>query len=137
MSDRIALRGMRFVGRHGVELEERMEPQPIEVDVELEMDLARPAETDELEDTIDYAAVFTLVGEIVEGRSFRLLEALAGAIARAVVDAHGTDEPRLAAVEVRVRKPHAPLPGEFTAVEVSVRRPGAGFTEPPPEPPRA
>ena len=130
VSDRITLRGMRFLGRHGVELEERLEPQPIEVDVELEMDLARPAETDELGDTIDYAAVFTLVSGIVEGRSYRLLEALAGEIARAVVDAHGTDEPRLASVEVRVRKPEAPLPGDFETVEVSVRRPGASGGEP-------
>lgn len=134
MSDRIAIRGMRFLGRHGVELEERLEPQPIDVDVELEMDLARPAETDALDDTIDYAAVFSLVGEIVEGRSFRLLEALAGAVAQAVVNAHGTDEPRLVAVEVRVRKPRAALPGEFTAVEVSVRRPGASAAEPPSQP---
>ena len=125
MSDRISLRGMRFLGRHGVELEERLEPQPIEVDVELEMDLARPAESDELGDTIDYAAVFELAREIVEERSFRLLEALAGEVAHAVVAAHGTDEPRLASVEVRVRKPQAPLPGDFEAVEVSVRRPGA------------
>jgi dihydroneopterin aldolase len=125
VSDRIALRGMRFLGRHGVELEERLEPQPIEVDVELEMDLARPSASDDLADTIDYAAVFSLVGEIVEGQSFRLLEALAGAIAQAVVRAHGTDEPRLASVEVRVRKPQAPLPGDFEAVEITVRRPGA------------
>lgn len=125
MSDRIALRGMRFLGRHGVELEERLEPQPIEVDVELEMDLARPATSDELGDTVDYAAVFSLVGGIVEGRSFRLLEALAGEIAAAIVAAHGTDEPRLDAVEVRVRKPRAPLPGALETVEVSLRRPGA------------
>jgi dihydroneopterin aldolase len=125
MSDRISLRGMRFLGRHGVELEERLEPQPIEIDVELELDLAAPAASDELSDTIDYAVLFELVRGIVEGRSFRLLEALAGAIASAVADAHGTDDPRLEWVEVRVRKPQAPLPGDFGAVEVSIRRRGA------------
>lgn len=125
MSDRISLRGMRFLGRHGVELEERLEPQPIEVDVELGLDLAAPAASDELSDTIDYAVLFELVGEIVEGRSFRLLEALAGAIAAAVVSAHGAEDPRLEWVEVRVRKPQAPLPGDFGAVEISIRRRGA------------
>lgn len=125
MSDRIVLRGMRFLGRHGVELEERLEPQPIEVDVELELELAAPAASDELNDTIDYAVLFGLVGGIVEGQSFRLLEALAGTIAGAVVDAHGTDDPRLEAVTVRVRKPQAPLPGDFETVEVAIRRPGA------------
>jgi dihydroneopterin aldolase len=125
VSDRITLRGMRFLGRHGVELEERLEPQPIEVDVELDCDLSAPAASDELADTIDYAVLFELVGGIVEGQSFRLLEALAGSIAAAVVDAHGTDDPRLEAVTVRVRKPQAPLPGDFETVEVAVRRPGA------------
>ena len=117
MSDRITLRGMRFIGRHGVTLEERMEPQPFEVDVILHLDLSRPAATDELADTVDYSAVFTLAQEITEGQSFRLIEALAGAIAGAVLAAHPADE-----VEVRVRKPKAPLPGAFETVEARLRR---------------
>lgn len=124
MSDRISLRGMRFLGRHGVTLEERMEPQPIEVDVDLETDLSGPAASDELTDTVDYSMVFELVRGIVEERSFRLIESLAGEVAAAVLAAHGDEEPRLSAVEVRVRKPQAPLPGTFEAVEVAVRRPG-------------
>jgi dihydroneopterin aldolase len=54
---------------------------------------------------------------IVEGRSFQLLEALAGAIAHAVLAAFPVEE-----VEVRVRKPKAPLPGAFETVEVRLRR---------------
>ena len=118
MSDRIALRGMRFLGRHGVSLEERMEPQPIEVDVVMELDLAAAASSDELADTLDYAAVFTQVAGIVEGQSYRLLEALAGTIADAILAAGNVDS-----VEVRVRKPRAPLPGAFETVEVTLRRP--------------
>jgi len=117
VSDRITLRGMRFLGRHGVTLEERMEPQPIEVDVEMALDLQRPAQTDELGDTVDYAAVFGQVAEIVEGQSFRLLEALAGGIAAAVLAEQPVQE-----VEGRVRKPKAPLPGAFETVEVTLRR---------------
>lgn len=124
MSDRITLRGMRFLGRHGVTLEERMEPQPIEVDVELRVDLARSEASDELADTVDYSAVYGEVAAIVEGQSFRLLEALAGAIARAVLGGHPVRE-----VEIRVRKPKAPLPGAFETVEVSLRR----SAEEPPE----
>jgi dihydroneopterin aldolase len=53
VTDRITLRGMRFLGRHGVSLEERLEPQPFEVDVILRADLSRSAVSDELADTID------------------------------------------------------------------------------------
>ena len=117
MSDRITLRGLRFLGRHGVELEERLEPQPFEVDLILRGDLSAAAATDDLADTVDYSAVFTLVGEVVEGRSYRLIEALAWAIANAVLASHPIDD-----VEVRVRKPKAPLPGAFETVEVRLRR---------------
>jgi 7,8-dihydroneopterin aldolase/epimerase/oxygenase len=117
VSDRITVRGMRFLGRHGVGLEERLEPQPFEVDVVLRRDLTAPAASDDLADTVDYAGVFTTVQGIVEAQSFRLIEALAGAIADALL----ADE-RIGDVEVRVRKPKAPLPGAFDTVEARLRR---------------
>jgi dihydroneopterin aldolase len=117
MSDRITLRGMQFTGRHGVSDDERAASQPFEVDLVLRLDLSRPAMTDDLADTIDYASLFDLAGGIVRDRSFRLLEALAAAIADAVLAGHPVDD-----VEVRVRKPKAPLPGAFETVEVRIRR---------------
>jgi dihydroneopterin aldolase len=116
-ADRITLHGMLFLARHGATLEERMEPQPIEVDVELAADLDLASASDDLADTIDYSAVFSLVAGIVEDRSFRLIEALAGTIADAVLEATAARS-----VLVRVRKPRAPLPGPFESVEVTVRR---------------
>jgi 7,8-dihydroneopterin aldolase/epimerase/oxygenase len=115
--DRISVRGMLFLARHGVTLEERLEPQPFEVDVELHKDLSGASASDELADTIDYSALFSLVGTIVEGQSFRLIESLAGTIADAVLA-----ETDASAVEVRVRKPRAPLPGPFDTVEVAIQR---------------
>jgi dihydroneopterin aldolase len=117
VSDRITLRGMRFSGRHGVNPEEQVSSQPFEVDLILRADLSRPAETDELADTIDYSAAFRVVAEVVEDRSYRLLERLAAAIADAVLAAFAVDD-----VEVRVRKPKAPLPGAFETVEARIRR---------------
>jgi len=115
--DRIAVRGMLFLARHGVTLDERLEPQPFEVDVELHKDLSNAASSDELADTIDYSALFSLVGTIVEGQSFRLIESLAGTIADSVLA-----ETDATAVEVRVRKPRAALPGPFETVEVVIHR---------------
>ena len=116
-ADSITLRGMRFAGRHGALPGEQLTPQPFEVDIVLALDLAPAAASDDLADTVDYAAIFDLVRGIVEGQSFRLVEAMAGAIADAVLAAHAVDE-----VEVAVRKPQAPLPGEFETVEVRLRR---------------
>jgi dihydroneopterin aldolase len=120
MSDRLSLLGMRFLGRHGVLPEEKVTPQPFEVDLVLEADLADAAERDSLAATVDYAGLFDLVRDIVEARTFDLIEALAGAIATAVLSR--TDPAIVAAVEVRVRKPEAPLGGTFETVEVALVR---------------
>jgi len=126
--DRLSLLGMRFLGRHGVLQEEQLTEQPFEVDLVLHADLSEAAERDELAATVDYSAMFDLVRAIVEDRSFALIEALAGAIATAILAA--TDPARVTAVEVRVRKPEAPIDGDFETVEAAlVRRrldPGPG-----------
>lgn len=112
---------MRFEARHGVFDWEREAVQPFEVDLVLHADLARAADSDELSSTVDYAALYELVRAMVEGPSFRLIEALAGAIADAALSA--TDPAVVDGVEVRVRKPAAPIGGAVDTIEaVLVRR---------------
>jgi dihydroneopterin aldolase len=90
------------------------------VDVVLHADLESASQRDDLAATADYAALNGLVRDIVTERSFDLIEALAGAIARAVLVA--TDATVVGAVEVRVRKPKAPIDGAFDTVEVTITR---------------
>ena len=85
MSDRIELHGMVFQGRHGVLPSERVEPQPFEVDVVLALDLQPAGLADDLSRTIDYGVVFEEVRRIVESTSYRLIEALAEAIAQEIL----------------------------------------------------
>jgi dihydroneopterin aldolase len=119
-SDRLELRGMRFSARHGVNPEEKERPQPFEVDLVLFADLRTGAARDDLDATIDYSSLFDLVGRIVNGPSFDLIEALAQAIANATLEA--TEPSMVDRVEVRVRKPEAPLPGPFETVQATVVR---------------
>jgi dihydroneopterin aldolase len=125
-TDRLSLLGMRFLGRHGVLPEEKVTAQPFEVDLVLHADLAEAVERDDLAATVDYAALFDVVRALVEGPSRDLIEALAGAIAGAVLAA--TPPEIVEAVEVRVRKPEAPIDGSFDTVEAAIlrRRDGAG-----------
>src|SRR5438477_212486 len=69
--------GMRFYARHGVHADERELGQTYRVDVALAHDLSRAGRTDELEDAIDYGAVFALVREVVEGEPRQLVESVA------------------------------------------------------------
>jgi len=127
MNDRLSLLGMRFVARHGVLPSEKLQPQRFEVDLVLHADLAPAAASDDLSRTVDYASLYERVAGIVIGRSFDLIEALAGAIATEALES--TDPAVVEAVEVRVRKPDAPIDGALDTVEVSItrrREPSAG-----------
>jgi 7,8-dihydroneopterin aldolase/epimerase/oxygenase len=120
MTDRLSVIGMQFSGRHGVLPNEKLEAQPFEVDLVLHTELRAAGASDDLADTTDYGSLFDLTAAIVEGWSFDLIEALAASIARAVLAA--TDPALVEAVEVRVRKPKAPLSGAFKTVEVGILR---------------
>jgi len=76
--DRIVLEGMVFSGKHGVSDAERVRSQRFTVDVELEVDLARAARSDQIEDTIDYRRVRAIAKEVIEGEPAHLIETLAG-----------------------------------------------------------
>jgi len=112
----IRISGMRFWGRHGADPGERGHPQPIDVDVELTCDLTRAAATDDLADTVDYAAVYRLCEEVISERSCLLLEALAGHIIAAIMR-----DKRIAGVRVRLRKPRL-LDGATPEIELSSSR---------------
>jgi dihydroneopterin aldolase len=98
--DRIALRGVRVLGRHGANPGERERAQPFDVDLVFEIDLRAPQKSDELDDTVNYAHVHKRLVDIVEQRSFVLLERLAGAM----LDELFAD-PRIARAELTIAKP--------------------------------
>ena len=100
MTDRIAIHGIRVMGRHGANPGERDSPQPFDVDVDLEVDLERSAHTDDLNDTLDYAHVHRAIEDVVKNESFSLLERLAQEIVRRVMQ-----NERVHAVTVTVAKP--------------------------------
>ncbi len=117
MVDKILLNGAQFFGRHGVSEEERRVAGRYVVDVELVHDLARAAASDDLADTISYSDVYRTVREIVEGRSFRLVEALAETIAQTLLAQFPA-----AAVEVRVKKQPPPIAGIVDCAGVEIHR---------------
>lgn len=117
MSDKIVVRNMVFYGYHGVFEAERELGQQFEVDVELYLDLRAAAQADDIDMTLNYVEVYTMVKEIVEEREFRLIETLAETIADQVLDAYDLDK-----VVVRVRKPHVAMGGLTGGVEIEIER---------------
>jgi dihydroneopterin aldolase / 2-amino-4-hydroxy-6-hydroxymethyldihydropteridine diphosphokinase len=120
VTDHLELRGMRFTGTHGVLADEHVTPQRFEVDVILALDLRAAGQSDDLDRTVDYGSVFRVAEATIQGPHVELIETLAERIASQLL----ADHPGVEAVTVRVRKPDAPLPGQFAwaGVEISRRR---------------
>lgn len=120
--DRVALRGLGGVGRHGVLPAERESGQPFLVDVDLGLDTRAAAGSDDLADTVDYGALAGRVVALVEGEPVNLIETLAERIAGICLA-----EPVVEQVQVTVHKPAAPVPVAFEDVSVTIlrRREGA------------
>jgi dihydroneopterin aldolase len=116
--DRIMLSSMRYEGLIGASEEERIFPQMLEVDLEVEVDLTAASFSDALTDTVDYGLLVTLTEGIVEGSSFTLLEGLAGAVASAALEV----SPSIEAVTVRIRKLAVPMDVSMDHAQVEIRR---------------
>jgi len=98
--DQILLRGMSFYGYHGVNPEERSQGQKFVVDVVIDCSLTKAAESDRVEDTVNYSEVFRIVKSIVEGKPYNLLETVAKNISDKILlnyDIHS--------VSVTIKKP--------------------------------
>lgn len=121
MKDRIILQGLQLHGYHGVLDAEREFGQPFLIDLELFLDLEPAGREDDLGLTVDYSTVFAVVRKAFQAHRYRLIEAVAAAVAAAVLNDFPVDE-----VRVRVQKPHAPVRDKFKylAVEITRRREG-------------
>jgi dihydroneopterin aldolase len=117
--DKLRLTGLSFFGHHGVLQAERKLGQRLELDVELHGDFGDCASRDSLGEALDYTKVYDVVKEIVERRSFKLLEALADAVANELLARFVVQK-----VVVRVRKPNVPFSASLSNVEVELERSG-------------
>jgi dihydroneopterin aldolase len=94
------LHGVRAFGRHGVNPGERDRAQPFDVDVVAEIDLHAASTSDDLDDTLDYAALHARIVTAVETTSYTLIERLASDVLDAVFADH-----RVARAQVTIAKP--------------------------------
>ncbi|HSN06416.1 MAG TPA: dihydroneopterin aldolase [Candidatus Angelobacter sp.] len=115
--DLVAVRGISARGFHGVLEHERRDGQTFVVDVGLAVDTRAAAAADELALTVDYGGVAARVVAAIEGEPVALVETLAQRIADSVLAVDG-----VAAVEVTVHKPEAPVGVAFQDVVVTIVR---------------
>ena len=116
--DQIILSHMIFHSHVGVLDFEKANGQDFDLDVTLYCRRIKATETDDLSETVDYGQVYQLVRTITEKARFDLIERLAGAVADAVLQSFMLVD----AIEVLVRKPSAPIDGQFAYMGVRIYR---------------
>ncbi|MGN0806150.1 MAG: 2-amino-4-hydroxy-6-hydroxymethyldihydropteridine diphosphokinase [Candidatus Coproplasma sp.] len=113
----IDIKGVKVSACHGVLESEKTAPQPFVFDIAIDCDISAAVLSDDVENTVNYAEVCTIVVNYCKNNSFNLIERLAHGAAVEVVKAF----PKIKAVEVTVHKPHAPIPHPFEDVSVTAR----------------
>jgi dihydroneopterin aldolase len=117
VTDRIELRGIEVMARHGVLEVEKVEPQLFRIDLILYLDTAPAAESDDLAHTVDYGRLARETHDLVAAESHRLIETVADRVARHALELSGAER-----VQVTIHKPNAPIPVRFEDVSVSIER---------------
>ncbi len=115
MTDSVFVRGLEFEGNHGYTAAERRGTRRFRVNLTLELPLAAAAVSDKIADTVDYWKVSEIAVSIGTKSTFKLLEALAGAIGRKIQELY----PR-ASVAIELEKLAPPCPGVPAACGVRI-----------------
>jgi D-erythro-7,8-dihydroneopterin triphosphate epimerase len=116
--DSISIKNLRLRTHIGASEGERSRPQFVAVSVEIEADLGRPRETDQLADTIDYHSAVRRITRLVEASNVNLLEHLGDKIATEIAQMDG-----VLGVTVEVQKELLPISERVGAIVVKVVKP--------------
>ncbi len=122
--DRIRVARIAIFGRHGLLPEEAVLGQRFYISLDARLDLRPAGQSDDVGRTVSYADLTALAVSIGTERRFDLIEALAEAIAAAMLSRF----PALDAITVRIDKPSAPVPAILDGISVEITRIREGGT---------
>ena len=109
---------MEFYAFHGHYKEEQIVGNRFLVDLELEADMAKPAESDQLEDAVNYQMAYKVIKEEMKRKKSNLLEN----IAKRILDALDENLEGIERATIRIRKMNPPMGGPIKAVSVILTR---------------
>ncbi len=113
-TDRIHITGLRVECIIGINDWERVTKQEVIIDITLHADLAKPGETDDICDTVNYRDISKAVQAHVEASSYGLIEAMARNIATICLEPEAVIR-----ADVSVQKPGALRGADSVGVEIS------------------
>lgn len=113
----IKLKNIRVYAYHGCLIEEGKIGSDYRVDIKAKADFTKAAETDDLEDTVDYVHLNLIVKEEMAIRA-KLLEEVVNRILNRIFD----EIPMVQKATVKVSKINPPIGGNVAAVSVEMNK---------------
>src|SRR5512138_2713656 len=113
----IKIEEMEFYAFHGHFREEQIVGNRFLVDLTIETDMSRPAESDNLKDAVNYQKACEIVKQQMEIKS-HLLEHIAGRIIKALY----AEMEGISKITVKVSKMNPPMGGKIGAVSITMTR---------------
>ena len=111
----IHLRQVRFHAFHGVMPQERQVGADFVLDLKVGYPLERAMQSDEIADTLNYAALYNLVAREMQQPS-KLLEHVAGRIAEAISQAF----PQVTSIDLVLTKQNPPMGADCEGASVEI-----------------
>lgn len=116
--DKIIIKDLKVFARHGVNPEEAQYGQNFLLDITASVDISVPCRTDNIEQTVSYAAVIKAVRRTMQEKNCNLLEHAAQRIA----DALFAEFRQIQQLNIILKKPDAPIKADFGYVAVEIER---------------
>ena len=115
--DAIKIEGMQFYAFHGHYEIEQIVGSKFRIDVKIKTDCKKAAETDNLDDALNYQAVYEIIQQEMRIKS-KLLEN----VAKRILDALYMEFPHIQKIKLEISKLNPPMGGEIEKVSVILKR---------------
>ena len=116
--DKIKIDRIKIFAHHGVLDSEKRDGQYFYISLTLDVNLKRAGASDDLDDTVNYAAVTALTESTFTETVYDTIEAAADSVALAILSKYE----KVSGVDVKVSKPDAPIDADFNDVSVEITR---------------
>ena len=116
--DHIQIKELEVFANHGVLKQENELGQKFVVSVDLTVDTSKAAESDDIEDAVNYVEVAELIHSETKRNTFQLIEHLAGHLAEQIL----LTFPLVNSLSLRIDKPWAPIRLPLKTVSVEIQR---------------
>lgn len=120
----IHIEQMEFYAFHGHFREEQIVGNRFLIDLDLETDLSHPAQTDRLDDAVDYQQAYQVVQKAMEEKSY-LLEN----IGKRILHALFLEMKGITGARVKIRKMNPPMGGPIGSVGITMYRSERDYLE--------